>query len=123
MVGVNRAFAAPAAAAPLATVTVASGDTLSAIAARMMPGLPIRSGNFPGDGSLNSLAHAISAGATSSSRLLVSSTRLSSAAELSTGSVAAWGATVRRDGGAPRHQEGGQPRSVALVDGIALGVQ
>ena len=41
-VGVNRAFAAPAAAAPLATVTVASGDTLSAIAAREMPGLPIR---------------------------------------------------------------------------------
>ena len=34
VVGVNRAFAAPAAAAPLATVTVASGDTLSAIAAR-----------------------------------------------------------------------------------------
>lgn len=42
VVGVNRAFAAPAAAAPLATVTVASGDTLSAIAAREMPGLPIR---------------------------------------------------------------------------------
>ena len=41
VVGVNRAFA-PAAAAPLATVTVASGDTLSAIAAREMPGLPIR---------------------------------------------------------------------------------
>ena len=40
VVGVNRAFAAPAAAAPLATVTVASGDTLSAIAAREMPGLP-----------------------------------------------------------------------------------
>ena len=42
VVGVNRAFAAPAAAAPLATVTVASGDTLSDIAAREMPGLPIR---------------------------------------------------------------------------------
>ena len=83
VVGVNRAFAAPAAAAPLATVTVASGDTLSAIAAREMPGLPIRRRPSSASRSPTTSTPPPSAPArASSSRLLGPSTRLSSAAEL-----------------------------------------
>lgn len=42
--GVRSATATPGAITPVATVTVASGETLSAIAARELPGLPVAEG-------------------------------------------------------------------------------
>lgn len=43
-VGMRGATATPGAVAPIATVSVASGETLSAIAARELPSLPVAEG-------------------------------------------------------------------------------
>lgn len=62
--GVRQANAAPGEVAPLATVTVAAGETLSEIAARELPMLPIADGVAKIQIANNLNSPAISAGAT-----------------------------------------------------------